>query len=84
MSPTFFPGKLTAIHTLKQFPAFLTLKVHYYIHNTPLWEPVINLIMQYTFTLWNEYETNIEVHIVGYLYIMDLINAQKMEYIKIL
>jgi len=27
---------------------------------------------------------NIEVHFVGYLYIMDLINAWKMEYIKVL
>jgi hypothetical protein len=27
---------------------------------------------------------NIEVHFVGYLYIMDLINVWKMEYIKVL
>jgi hypothetical protein len=29
-----------------------------------------------------KYITNIEVHYVGYLYIMDLIDARKMEYIK--
>jgi hypothetical protein len=31
-----------------------------------------------------KYIVNHEVHFVGYLYVMDLINSQKMEHIKIL
>ena len=32
--------------------------------------------------LWIKYIMNIEVHFVGYVYFMDLTNAQKMEHIK--
>jgi len=32
--------------------------------------------------LCNSFIINIEVHLVGYLYIMDLINARKMGHIK--
>jgi hypothetical protein len=31
---------------------------------------------------WIKYIINSDVHFVGYLYIMDLINAQKMEHNK--
>ena len=34
--------------------------------------------------LWLTYITDNDVHFVGYLYIMDLINAQKMEHINLL
>ena len=34
-------------------------------------------------TLWIKYITNIEVHFVGYLYIMDLISARKTERITL-
>jgi hypothetical protein len=32
--------------------------------------------------MWLKYIVNSEVHFDGYLHIMDLINAQKMEHIK--
>ena len=32
--------------------------------------------------LWIKYIINIEVHLIGYLYIMDLINPREMEHIK--
>ena len=32
---------------------------------------------------WNKYIINIEVNFVGYLYITDLINARKMERVKV-
>jgi len=31
---------------------------------------------------WIRYIINIEVHFIGYLYIMDLIKARKIEHIK--
>jgi hypothetical protein len=36
------------------------------------------------FIVYNVYVTKDEVHVVGYLHIMDLINARKMEHIKII
>jgi len=31
---------------------------------------------------YEKYNINVEMHFVGYLYIMDLINARRMEHIK--
>jgi len=49
-----------------------------------MWKVIILLYNQQNALqcLWIKYIINIVVYFVGYVYIMDLINAQKMEHIK--